>query len=120
MYSYTKDGTFDLNNPQDKLFKSLLDGIAQYDNAIRAERSRIGKKIKLEKVEWYDAPPPFGFHVVYSFLVPNPNEDKVVKRIFTWFYKDKTIEEIKRLQDKEGIFVRRGGLFSTGTINKVL
>ena len=37
---YTKDGTYDLNNPTDKLMKSLLDGVAEYDNAIRAERSR--------------------------------------------------------------------------------
>jgi DNA invertase Pin-like site-specific DNA recombinase len=117
---YTKDGTFDLNNPQDKLFKSLLDGIAQYDNAIRAERSRIGKINKVRKGEWYGAPPPFGFHVVDSFLVPNPDEDKVVKRIFNWFYKGKTIVEIKRFLDKEGSFARRGGLFSTGSINKLL
>ena len=40
---YTKDGTYDLNNPTDKLMKSLLDGVAEYDNAIRAARSRLGK-----------------------------------------------------------------------------
>ena len=40
---YTKDGQYDLNNPTDKLIKSLLDGVAEYDNAIRAERSRLGK-----------------------------------------------------------------------------
>jgi hypothetical protein len=40
---YTKDGRFDLNNPQYKLFKGLLDGIAEYDNAIRTERSRLGE-----------------------------------------------------------------------------
>lgn len=42
-FVYTKDGTYDLNNPTDKLMKSLLDGVAEYDNAIRAERSRLGK-----------------------------------------------------------------------------
>ena len=35
---YTKDGQFDLTNPSDKLFKTILDGIAQYDNALRSER----------------------------------------------------------------------------------
>lgn len=37
---YTKDGQYDLNNPTDNPFKSLLDGFAEYDNAIRAERTR--------------------------------------------------------------------------------
>ena len=37
---YTKDGQFDLSNPSDRLFKTILDGIASYDNALRAERSR--------------------------------------------------------------------------------
>ena len=40
---YTKDGKYDLANPTDKLVKTILDGIAQYDNALRAERSRLGK-----------------------------------------------------------------------------
>ena len=31
---YTKDGEFDLNNPQDSFVKKLLDGVAQYNNDI--------------------------------------------------------------------------------------
>ena len=46
---YTKDGTFDLNNPTDKLFKSLLDSVAEYENALRADRSRLGKINKVRQ-----------------------------------------------------------------------
>ena len=46
---YTRDGQFDLTNPSDKLFKTVLDGIAAYDNALRAERSRLGKVAKVKK-----------------------------------------------------------------------
>ena len=44
---YTKDGQFDLNNPQDKLLKGMMDEIAQYENTLRAERSRLGRIAKV-------------------------------------------------------------------------
>ena len=40
---YIKDGQFDLSNPQEKFLKQVLDGIAEFENAIRAERTRLGK-----------------------------------------------------------------------------
>ena len=73
---YTKDGKFDLANPSDKLFKTLLDGIAEYDNALRAERSRLGKISKIKQGFWYGAPPPFGYVIKEKKLVPNPLESK--------------------------------------------
>ena len=50
---YTKDGQFDLSNPSDRLFKTILDGIASYDNALRAERTRLGKVAKVKAGNWY-------------------------------------------------------------------
>ena len=49
----TKAGPCELNNPQDKLFKSLLDGIAEYDNAVRAERSSLEKLAQVKLGLWY-------------------------------------------------------------------
>jgi len=40
---YTKDGQFNLSNPQDKLMKMILDGMGEFENSIRAERTRLGK-----------------------------------------------------------------------------
>ena len=40
---YTKDGQFNLANPQDKLMKVILDGMGEFENSIRAERTRLGK-----------------------------------------------------------------------------
>ena len=54
---YTKDRTYDLNNPTDKLMKSLLDAFAEYDYAIRAERTRLGKLNKVRNGGWYGGPP---------------------------------------------------------------
>ena len=117
---YTKDGRFDLNNPQDKLFKSLLDGIAEYDNAIRAERSRLGKLNKVRQGYWYGAPPPYGYEIVDKKLSPHPEESKWVKKMFRWFHDEKSIIWIKSQLDKEGVVARRGKLFTTGSITVLL
>ena len=36
----------------------------QYDNAIRAERTRLGKLNKVRNGGWYGAPPPYGYELV--------------------------------------------------------
>jgi len=120
VFLYTKDGRFDLNNPQDKLFKGLLDGIAEYDNAVRAERSRLGKLNKVRQGFWYGAPPPYGYKIVEGKLTPNPIESKWVKKMFGWFLDGKSIVWIKSQLDKEGVVARRGKLFTTGSINVLL
>ena len=117
---YTKDGTYDLNNPTDKLMKSLLDGVAEYDNAIRAERTRLGKLNKVRNGGWYGAPPPYGYEIVDGKLAIHPKEGKTVKTIYKLFNDGISIAEIKRRLDKQGVTARRGGLFNTGSINKLL
>ena len=117
---YTKDGQYDLNNPTDNLFKSLLDGFAEYDNAIRAERTRLGKLNKVRNGGWYGAPPPYGYEIVEGKLAIHPEEGKTVKTIYKLFNDGVSIAEIKRRLDKQGVTARRGGLFNTGSINKLL
>ena len=117
---YTKDGQFDLNNPQDKLFKSLLDSVAEYDNALRAERSRLGKINKVRQGFWYGAPPPYGYAIVEGKLSAEPVESKWVKQMFRWFRDGKSITWIKSQLDQKGVTARRGKLFTTGSINKLL
>ena len=117
---YTKDGQFDLNNPQDKLFKSLLDSVAEYDNALRTERSRLGKINKVRQGYWHGGPPPYGYEIVAGQLSPHDVENKCVKRIFRWFREGKSIIWIKSQLDQAGVTARRGKLFTTGSINKLL
>ena len=117
---YTKNGTYDLNNPTDKLMKQLLDGVAEYDNAIGAERTRLGKLNKVRNAGWYGAPPPYGCEIVDGKLSVHLEESKTVKNIFKWLNDGISIAEIKRKSDKQGVTARRGGLFNTGSINKLM
>ncbi len=118
---YTKDGRFDFSNAGDKLFKTILEGIAQYDNALRAERSRMGKITRVRQNYWYGAPPPYGYEISKKRLVVNEEEGKSVKQIFEWVENGKSIKWIKTELDKNGVQPRRKhGSFSIGSIARLI
>ena len=117
---YTKDGEFDLNNPQDSFVKKLLDGVAQYNNDISVERSRLGKFAKVNLGGWHGGDPPFGYQIVDKTLTKHPAESEWVKKIFGWYYDGKSIMWIKTQLDTNGVVGRRGKLFAEGSINALL
>ena len=80
---YTKDGQFDLSNPQDKFMKVILDGMGEFENSIRAERTRLGKLNRARQGYWFGGPPPFGYKIVDKKLALNKDESVWVKKIFT-------------------------------------
>ena len=117
---YTKDGEFDFSNPQDEFVKGLLDEVAKYNNSITAERSRLGKIARVKQGIWYGGPSPYGYEIKNKKLAIDKEQSKWVKKIFRWHYDGKPIIWIKRQLDKNGVAAKRGGLISTGSINRLL
>ena len=71
---YQKDGQFDLSVPQDKFQKQLLDAVAEFDNAMRADRTRLGKLHRVRSGHWHGGPPPFGYKLENKKLAINEEE----------------------------------------------
>lgn len=118
---YTQNGTYDLNNPQDKLIKTIFDGLAQYDNALRAERTRLGKLSRVKNGFWMGGPPPFGYQIKDKKLILHDEESKWVKKMYEWYNNGKSTEWIKSELDKAGVQTRRKKrLWSLGSIQKIL
>ena len=117
---YTKDGAYDLNNHQDKFVKGIMDGLAQYNNAITAERSREGKTAKVGQGGWHGGHPPFGYQIEDKRLVIHPVESEWVKKMFEWYYEGRSIMWIKTQLDIRGVLSRRGKLFATGSLDRLL
>lgn len=118
---YTSTGKFDLNNPQDNFLKTVLDGVAQLDNSLRSERTRLGKLNRVKQGFWMGGPPPFGYQIKDKKLVLHPEESKWVKQVYEWYSGGKSTEWIKSALDKAGIQTRREkGLWSLGSIQKIL
>ena len=117
---YTKDGKFDLSSPSDKLLKQMLDAVAEFENSVRAERSRIGKLIKVKAGYWHGGPPPFGYQLEQGKLTENKVESKWVKFIFKQALKGISISHIKNELDSNAILARRGGLWTLGSIESLM
>ena len=117
---YTKDGKFDLSSPSDKLLKQMLDAVAEFENSVRAERSRIGKLIKVKAGFWHGGPPPFGYQLELGKLSENKVESKWVKYIFKQALKGISIAHIKKELDSNAVLARRGGLWTLGSIESLM
>jgi DNA invertase Pin-like site-specific DNA recombinase len=117
---YTKDGQFDLSSPSDKLLKQMLDAVAEFENSVRAERSRIGKLMKVKAGCWHGGVPPFGYEISNSKLTENKAESKWVKFIFKQALKGNSIASIKKGLDSNGVLARRGGLWTLGSIESLM
>lgn len=118
---YTKDGAFDFDNPQDSLMKTILDGIAAFDNALRADRSRLGKLSRIKQGYWMGGPPPFGYTAIDKRLELHPEQSKWVKSICEWYAVGKPIHWIKSELERNGIKTNRGNArWTLGSIQKIL
>jgi len=118
---YTKDGNFDLSNPQDKLMKGFLDMMAEFENTIRAERTRLGKLNRARQGFWFGGPPPFGYKIVGKKLVLNKEESVWVKKIFTETVKGASTVDVKKILDANGVAPRRrSSLWSIGSLQALL
>lgn len=117
---YTKDSTYDLSAPENALLKTFLDAISVFDNKMRAERSRLGKLIKVKAGYWHGGPPPYGYKILNGKLAENKDESKWVKLIFKQALKGVSVAQIKKELDSNGVLARRGGLWTLGSIESLL
>lgn len=118
---YTKDGQFDLTNPQDKFLKLILDGIGEFENSIRAERTRLGKLNRAKQGFWFGGPPPFGYKIVDKKLQLEKTEAAWVKKIFTLTQKGESTLGVKKILDSNGVLPRRKkGTWSLGSIQALI
>ncbi len=118
---YTKDGQFNLSNPSEKFLKQMLDAMAEFENTIRAERTRLGKLTRAREGFWFGGPAPFGYKVVDKKLVPEKSEATWVKRIFTETIKGTSTLGVKHLLDSKGVLPRRKkGTWSIGSIQALI
>ena len=118
---HTPTGKQILSDPQTNLMLGIMSEISQYDNQLRTERFRLGKLKRIRQGGWMGGPPPYGYSLDNSKLVPNEEEQKWVKHIFESYQNGDSIDEIRTQLLKSGVVTRRGNpVWSHGSIDKLL
>jgi len=118
---HTASGQMKLQNPVDDLMLGILSEISQYDNRIRAERSRLGRFHKVQLGYWKGGPPPFGYRLTNRQLEVDPFESEWICKIYDWYCLGITIKEIQSRLSRQGVMTRRGNVqWSLGSIQLIL
>jgi site-specific DNA recombinase len=112
---------YNLDNPNDKLMFTIMEGFSEFDNSIRTERLRRGRLEKVRNGGWRGGPPPYGYQNKDGYLVSHSDEKRWVKKIYTEYSKGSSLYQIKHLLMKNGILSRRGNVvWSEQSILKIL
>lgn len=118
---HTASGQMQLKNPVDDLLLGILSEISQYDNRIRAERSRLGRFHKVQLGNWKGGPPPFGYKLVDRRLEVDTFESQWIQRIYDWYCNGVPIKQIQERLARNGVNTRRGNAqWSLGSIQLIL
>jgi len=118
---HTASGQMQLKNPVDDLLLGILSEISQYDNRIRAERSRLGRFHKVQLGNWKGGPPPFGYKLVDRRLEVDTFESGWIQKIYDWYCNAVPIKQIQERLARNGVNTRRGNAkWSLGSIQLIL
>ena len=118
---YNKEGKYDLSDHNDHFMKQILDAVAQFDNAQRAERTRLGKLARIRQGSWLGGPPPYGYEIRDHRLVINEEEAKWVRFIYQQYANRIPLIDVKFELDAQGVQPRRkGGTWTMGSLNALL
>jgi DNA invertase Pin-like site-specific DNA recombinase len=118
---YNKEGKYDLSDHNDHFMKQILDAVAQFDNAQRAERTRLGKLARIRQGNWLGGPPPYGYEIRDHRLVISEEEAKWVRFIYQQYANRIPLIDVKFELDTQGVQPRRkGGTWTLGSLNALL
>ena len=122
---YTNNGIHDTTDFMENMVLGILSEVAQYDNLVRTERSRLGKIEKVKLNYWRGGDCPYGFMLQWdgagNRLVENPEESKWVKYIYSEYAKGTTLNNIKRELERNGVKTRRDNdKWSMGSLQVML
>ena len=118
---HSASGQMKLKNPVDDLMLGILSEISQYDNRIRAERSRLGRYHKVQLGNWKGGSPPFGYRLMNRRLEVDPFESECIRKIYEWYCHQVPVKEIQSRLSRQGVMTRRGNAkWSLGSIQLIL
>lgn len=98
------------NNPAGRLMEHMLASFAQFDNEIRAERSR-GGAVTAAREGRYVSRPPFGYQRTRVSgkvtIEPHPDQAQVVREIFEQLASGSNLTYVRRWLESKGICFAR-------------
>jgi site-specific DNA recombinase len=110
---------FDTTTAMGRFFITLVAAMAQWERENLAERVIMGQERRFLEGKRNGAIAPYGYRLENEKLVIDPEEAKIVKRIFEMYLKHGMLTIAKQLNES-GYRTRNGSLWTTYTIKFIL
>ena len=112
------------NDPAGKLMETVLAGFAEFDNNVRADRTKAGMVERVREGFWVWAP-PIGYHKPATGkktnIIPDPERAPLIRRAFEEYAKGTyTYQELAKLMENAGLRTRHGKPVSFQLVEKIL
>lgn len=92
-----------------KFFLTLMGALAQMERELIAERTKATLDYKKQKGEHLGAV-PYGYTLIEGKLAPKEDEQKILKKMKRWKKEGKSLREIARRLNQEGVSTHRNGV----------
>lgn len=107
-----------------KLMETVIAGFAEFDNNVRAERTKVGMKQRVEEGLWIWAP-PLGFHKPQrgkkTNIAPDPKTAPLIRAAFEEYAKGgRTYKDIASFLERQGLLTRHGKPVKLQEVQKML
>jgi len=102
-----------------RFFLNVMAGFAELERNLIAERTVLALAYKKANRQAY-SPTPYGFDRVGDELVPNPEEQEIIKQIFTLRKAGLSMGKIANILNLQGVPTKQGGKWYACTIRYIL
>jgi site-specific DNA recombinase len=110
----------DTRSAMGRFFFTLMASLAEMERGIISERISAAMERKREKLEPCNNNPTYGYRIVDWQVVPDLEEQAIIKRIHFLHAEGHTIWGIKDILTEEGRFNRKGKPFGKTQIHHII
>ncbi|MBO4502619.1 MAG: recombinase family protein [Candidatus Methanomethylophilus sp.] len=118
---------FDTTTAMGRFVINIIQGIAQLESEQNGERTRFvmeEKAVNLRNTEAESRTlgfnPPFGYGLDKGLLIPVPEEQEVVKRIYSEYLENQSLAQLADGLNRDGLRTRRGTKWSKDNLSTIL
>ena len=118
---YTNTNETNLESHEQNLLFGIMSEVSQFENMLRTERLKHGKKVRAAQGFWMGGPPPFGYKTGKNKKLVLDKEQSVwVEKIFRWYAEGLSPKDIKHRLDGNVLTNRGNPLWSYGSVEAIL
>jgi len=102
------------------LMEAVLEGMAEYYSVELSQKIKRGMELTAQKCEFTGSGVPLGYKIVDKKFAINKDEAPIVKRIFEMYLAGKTMADIIRYLNENGVKTSKGNPYNKNSIRRII